>query len=113
MKNLDVKSKNESIATEKKSAAGSGGNGFFMFNPVLLQQSLQKNFVPGIKHMMVFQNIEGSIVAKASQTTQEQFDKQLVESQIIDPQRSLNSYAAILAQICHEYIGFGQEAFDD
>ena len=43
MKNLDVKSKNESIAksSEKKSEVnkntGPGGAGFFMFNPVLLQ----------------------------------------------------------------------------
>lgn len=39
MKNLDVKSKNESIAksSEKKSDAKAGGSsGFFMFNPVML-----------------------------------------------------------------------------
>ena len=28
-----------------------------------------------------------------------------------DPQKSLNSYAAVLANICHEYIEFGVEAF--
>ena len=30
-----------------------------------------------------------------------------------DHQKSLNSYAAVLANICHEYIEFGLEAFDN
>ena len=31
----------------------------------------------------------------------------------VDPQKCLNSYAAVLANICSEYILFGHEAFDN
>lgn len=86
MNNLDIKSKNESIAkssekrSESKNAQGQGKSGFFMFNPVLVQQCLQKSLMPGIKHIMVFQNIEGSLIAKASNSTEEQFDQMLGNS---------------------------------
>ena len=46
---------------------------------------------------MLFQNIEGSIIAKATK----------------DTSKNLDSYAAVLASICHEYIEFGTEAFQD
>ena len=62
---------------------------------------------------MVFQNIEGSIVAKAS-SEQTQSDGNQVDEQFEnDPQKALNSYTAVLANICHEYIEFGHEAFDN
>lgn len=70
---------------------------------------------PGIKHIMVFQNIEGKIVAKASNADipqEEQFDL-LDETNKQDPQKSLYSYAAVLANICHEYIEFGLDAFKE
>jgi len=62
----------------------------------------------GLQHILIFQNVEGSIVAKASHS------KYLQESQenSIEPTgRSLHSYAAVLANLCHEYIEFGREAF--
>ena len=37
----------------------------------------------------------------------------MIEEGAFDPQKSLNSYAAVLANMCHEYIEFGLEAFDD
>ena len=43
----------------------------------------------------LFCNIEGSIVAKAGQDD------------------NLHSQSAVLANICHEYIEFGQEAFNN
>ena len=46
----------------------------------------------------LFCNIEGSIVAKAAQDANEE---------------SLHSQAAVLANICHEYIEFGYEAFNN
>ena len=55
---------------------------------------------------MIFQNIEGSIIAKASNP-----NAQIYEDQ--ESQKSLNSYAAVLASICHEYIEFGLEAFNN
>ena len=58
---------------------------------------------------MVFQNIEGSIVAKSS--SQSILEAKDDMDEMSDPQRSLNSYAAVLANICHEYIEFGVEAF--
>ena len=60
----------------------------------------------GVKHILIFQNIEGSVVAKASQ-------KKLISDPdtASEVNRSLNSYAAVLANICHEYIEFGTEAF--
>ena len=74
-------------------------------DPTVLHEMLDgylKN--QSIKHVMVFQNIEGSIVAKATQKNLE-LDE--------DGEKSLNSYAAVLANICHEYIEFGLEAFDN
>ena len=44
--------------------------------------------------LRLFCNIEGSIVAKAGQDD------------------NLHSQAAVLANICHEYIEFGYEAFN-
>ena len=71
-----------------------------MFNPCILQQSLEESLKKvDVKHVMIFQNIEGSILAKASSSTEDD--------------KSLNSYAAVLANICHEYIEFGLEAFDN
>ena len=71
-----------------------------MFNPCVLQQSLEESLKKvDVKHVMIFQNIEGSILAKASSSTEDD--------------KSLNSYAAVLANICHEYIEFGLEAFDN
>ena len=43
----------------------------------------------------LFCNLEGSIVAKAGQDD------------------NLHSVSAVLANICHEYIEFGQEAFNN
>ena len=37
----------------------------------------------------------------------------MIEEGAFDPQKSLNSYAAVLANMCHEYIEFGLEAFDN
>ena len=75
---------------------------FSLFNPQvlrkLLEEQLQLN--TSIKHIMIFQNIEGSIVAKASFNQEEE-----------ETQKALNSYAAVLANMCHEYIEFGLEAF--
>ena len=34
-------------------------------------------------------------------------------SSIYEESKSLNSYAAVLASICHEYIEFGMEAFNN
>ena len=84
-------------------------SGFCLLNPQALHNTLNKYLVnQSIKHIMIFQNIEGSVVAKASSS----FGKKN-QDDVSDPQRSLNSYAAVLANICHEYIEFGLEAFDN
>jgi hypothetical protein len=72
-------------------------------------------FNKAIRHIMIFQNIEGSIVAKASQ---EEFDTDNFQpggdkESDNDSQKILNSYTAVLANICHEYIEFGLEAFEN
>ena len=95
-------------------------DGYSLFNPVILQKALEKNIGPGVKHIMIFQNIEGSIIAKASAPSEIQQPQPLSMQPTIegqeepyDHQKSLNSYAAVLANICHEYIEFGLEAFDN
>ena len=62
-----------------------------------MERSLESE--KGIKHVMVFQNISGSMIAKASANPAE--SSMLVQ------------YAAVLAQICDEYIEFGTEALTD
>lgn len=64
---------------------------------------------------MIFQNIEGSIVAKASQDEEKKEEVQNDSEHDLeeDSQKILNSYTAVLANICHEYIEFGLEAFED
>ena len=42
------------------------GSGFCLLNPTLLHQALAKELTSSIKHIMIFQNVEGSIVAKAT-----------------------------------------------
>ena len=74
-------------------------SGYFMFNPKMLQESIKQHIGPGTKHIMVFQNNGGSIVAKSSSPEHE------------NDQKTLNSYAEVLANLCNEYIEFGMEAF--
>ena len=66
-----------------------------MLDPQMLKQILSKGLGPKIDSIVLFCNIEGSIVAKAG----------------LDD--NLHSQAAVLANICHEYIEFGCEAFND
>ena len=92
-------------------------SGFSLLNPTLLHETLKSYCTnDSIKHIMIFQNIEGSIVAKASSPSileaQRQHEIQFGDD-APDPQRALNSYAAVLANTCHEYIEFGFEAFDN
>ena len=68
---------------------------FKMLDPQKLKQILSKGLGPKIDSIVLFCNIEGSIVAKAGRDD------------------NLHSQAAVLANICHEYIEFGCEAFDD
>ena len=49
--------------------------------------------------MMVFQNVEGNIVAKAYRGE--------------EPDKFVSMQAALLANLTHEYIDFGTEAFQD
>ena len=53
-------------------------------------------------------------MAKASaKNIMEKAENILDEEDAPDPQKALNSYAAVLANICSEYIVFGHEAFDN
>ena len=66
-----------------------------MLDPQILKQILSKGLGPKIDSIVLFCNIEGSIVAKAGRDD------------------NLHSQAAVLANICHEYIEFGCEAFNE
>mmetsp|Transcript_10670 Transcript_10670/g.13231 ORF Transcript_10670/g.13231 Transcript_10670/m.13231 type:complete len:122 (+) Transcript_10670:23-388(+) len=68
---------------------------FKMMDPTHLKALLTRGLGPKIQSVILFCNIEGSIVAKAGQDD------------------NLHSQAAVLANICHEYSEFGQEAFNN
>ena len=76
-------------------APGTGQQSFKMIDPQMLKQVLGQGLGPKIDSIVLFCNIEGSIVAKAGRDD------------------NLHSQAAVLANIFHEYIEFGCEAFDD
>ena len=104
-----------------------------MFCPKILQQCLEKQIAAsnslgwqtagsgaeknnafgsglGLQHVLIFQNVEGSIVAKASHPAASGESDPLADSGS-PAAHSLHSYAAVLANLCHEYIEFGREAF--
>ena len=56
---------------------------------------LNLSFTPTLYMFSLFCNIEGSIVAQ------------------VGAEESLNSLAAVLANICHEYSEFGHAALDE
>ncbi|TNV75226.1 hypothetical protein FGO68_gene16063 [Halteria grandinella] len=64
-----------------------------MLKPKSVKRILERGMGPNIHNVVLFSNIEGSIIAKAGKD-----DK-------------VHSQAAVLANICHEYIEFGTEAF--
>ena len=66
-----------------------------MLDPSKLKTILGAGLGPKIDSIVLFCNIEGSIVAKAGNDD------------------NLHSQAAVLANICHEYIEFGCEAFNE
>lgn len=65
-----------------------------MVKPAVLKALLSQGLGPQTKSVILFSNNEGSIIAKAGQG-------------------EVHSQAAVLANICHEYMEFGNEAFSD
>jgi len=66
-----------------------------MMKPKVLKGILEKALSPEIISIVLFSNFEGSIVAMAGK------------------EDNLHSQAAVLANICHEYIEFGQEVLNN
>ena len=66
-----------------------------MLKPKVLKKILEKALGPVIISIVLFCNFEGSIIAKAG----------------VDD--NLHSQAAVLANIFHEYIEFGQEVLQN
>ena len=68
---------------------------FKMLKPKILKTFLEKGLGPGISTIVIFSNVEGSIIARAGEDN------------------NIHSQSAVLANICHEYIEFGMEAFNN